>query len=43
MISEGMPLDLIRSAIKEILQKPSPDIEKLVLLSETISEDIRAR
>ncbi len=36
-------LDLIRAAIKEILQKPSLDMEKLALLSETISEDIRSR
>src|SRR5574337_1589597 len=36
-------LDLIRAAIREILQKPSPNMEKLYLLSETISEDIKAR
>lgn len=36
-------LDLIRAAIKEIMQKPSSDMEKLYLLSETISEDIKAR
>jgi len=36
-------LDLIRAAIREILQKPLQDMEKLYLLSETISEDIKAR
>jgi hypothetical protein len=36
-------LESMRAAIKEILKKPSPDKEKLYLLSETISEDIKAR
>jgi hypothetical protein len=36
-------LDLIRSAIRENLQKPSPDLKKLCFLSETISEDIKGR
>lgn len=36
-------LGLIRAAIRENLQKPSPDMEKLYLLAETISEDIKAR
>jgi hypothetical protein len=36
-------LDLIRATIKENLQKSSHDMEKLYFLSETISEDIKAR
>jgi hypothetical protein len=36
-------LDLIRATIKNNLQKSSPDMEKLYSLSETISEDIKAR
>ncbi len=36
-------LDLIRATIKENLQKSSPDMEKLYSVSETSSEDIKAR
>ncbi len=36
-------LDLIRAKIKENLQKSSPDMEELYCLSETISEDLKAR
>ena len=36
-------LDLIRATIKENLQEPSLDMEKLYSLSETASEDLKAR
>jgi hypothetical protein len=36
-------LDLMRATIRENIQKSSPDMEKLHSLSETASEDIKAR
>jgi hypothetical protein len=36
-------LDLMRLAIRENLQKSSPDIKKLYTLSKTVSEDVKAR
>ncbi|WP_143311635.1 hypothetical protein, partial [Candidatus Methanoperedens nitratireducens] len=36
-------LDLTRATIRENIQKSSPDMEKLHSLSETVSEDIKAR
>ena len=36
-------LDLMRLAIRENLQKSSPDIKKLYTLSKTISENVKAR